>query len=153
MIRKLTLAYVWAIRIAVVVFVALVASIVSFGTEATTMVVHRARQFPGIVQERDQRCTLTEAWREAMPETPPSVRTTAKIWQQVHQMQVDAGLELLETPAGRFWVPLGDGMASAEELAEQSIDEYGGIPVGCDAETSCWIAVRARVHSRARRCG
>jgi len=125
MIRKLTLACVWAIRIAVVLFLALVASIVSFGTEATTMVVHRARQFPGIVQERDRRCTLTEAWREAMPEASPSVRATSKIRKQMHRLQVDAGLELLETPAGRFWVPLGDDLALAEELAEQSIDEYG----------------------------
>jgi FkbM family methyltransferase len=84
--------------------------------------VYRPMKFPSLAGGRDQHCNLADAWREAVPGSGFAGR---RIDRSISLLQSDQGLELIGTPAGRFWIPAGDRMAVAEELAEQSEDEYG----------------------------
>ena len=84
--------------------------------------VYRPMKFPSLAGGRDQHCNLADAWREAVPESGVAARS---IDRSIKLLQSDQGLEQLDTPAGPLWIPAGDRMAIAEELAEQSEDEYG----------------------------
>lgn len=120
--RGLVVGLIWMIRIVMALFLALVLSLVTIGQEATTTAALRVRAFPGVAWHRDRQCTRADAWREALPLV---VLGAEKIKTRMRVIQREDGLELLETPAGRFWVPIGDSTALAEELVEQSVDEYG----------------------------
>lgn len=84
--------------------------------------VYRPFRFPGLARGRDRRCTLKDAWREAVADRALIAR---KIERDMRRIRVDGDLELVETAAGRMWIPAGDRMAYAEELAEQGEEEYG----------------------------
>ena len=84
--------------------------------------VYRPVKFPGFARARDRRCTLADAWREAVPDRALAARKIERAMRRVH---VDGNLELVETAAGRMWIPASDRMAYAEELAEQGEEEYG----------------------------
>ena len=88
-----------------------------------TAAVYRPVKFPLFAKDRDPRCSLADAWREAVPETALAARI---IERKMHVIQTEGGLEQVATPAGNFWIPAGDRQALAEELAEQVDDEYGG---------------------------
>ena len=95
-----------------------------------TAAVYRPVQFPLFAKGRDPHCSLSDAWREAVPETAIEARI---IERKMHVIQTEAGLEQVATPAGNFWIPAGDRQALAEELAEQVDDEYGGDTRGVQA--------------------
>jgi FkbM family methyltransferase len=84
--------------------------------------VYRPFKFLTFAPDRDRRCSLADAWREAVPERTIAAR---RILRGIRQTRADGNLEQVETPAGRLWIPAGDRMALAEELAEQGEDEYG----------------------------
>lgn len=89
---------------------------------AVAAAVYRPVKFPALAAGRDHRCNLADAWREAVPESGVAGR---RIERKLRVVRSDRGMELLDTPAGLFWIPAGDRLAFAEELAEQSENEYG----------------------------
>jgi FkbM family methyltransferase len=95
-----------------------------------TSAVYRPVQFPLFAKDRDPRCSLADAWREAVPETALASRIIVR---KMHVIQTGGGLEQVATPTGNFWIPAGDRQALAEELAEQVDDEYGGDTRGVQA--------------------
>jgi len=97
---------------------------------AITVAVYRPVKFPHLAKDRDPHCSLSDAWRETVPATAVASR---RIEREMHVLQTDGKLQQIATPAGAFWVPGGDILALAEELAEQVDDEYGGDSRGVQA--------------------
>ena len=89
---------------------------------SVTSAFFRPVKFAPIALSRDGRCTLADAWREAVPESGILARRFERGIRLVH---TDGALEEVETPSGRWWIPVGDRLSFAEELAEQSQEEYG----------------------------
>jgi FkbM family methyltransferase len=87
-----------------------------------TAAFFRPLRFVPFAQSRDPRCSLADAWREAVPETGILARS---IERSVRPVRTDRDLEEIDTPDGRWWIPAGDRLSFAEELAEQSQEEYG----------------------------
>lgn len=112
--------------------------------------VYRPVKFPGFARARDRRCTLADAWREAVPDRALAARKIERAMRRVH---VDGNLELVETAAGRMWIPASDRMAYAEELAEQGEEEYGTDNKGArpgDTVLDCGANVGAYTHQALR---
>jgi FkbM family methyltransferase len=89
--------------------------------------VYRPIRFVTFAPGRDRRCSVGDAWREAVPERAIVARSIAR---NIRRVAVDGNLEQIDTPAGRMWIPAGDRMALAEELAEEGEDEYLGVHPG-----------------------
>ena len=71
----------------------------------------------------------------------------------MRRVRVDGNLELVETTAGRMWIPASDRMAYAEELAEQGEEEYGTDNKGArpgDTVLDCGANVGAYTHQALR---
>ena len=89
---------------------------------SVTAAIFRPVRFVPFAQSRDSRCTLADAWREAVPESAILGRS---IERNIRPVRGDGDLEEIDTPDGRWWIPAGDRLSFAEELAEQSQEEYG----------------------------
>ncbi|HYW47705.1 MAG TPA: FkbM family methyltransferase [Bryobacteraceae bacterium] len=89
---------------------------------SVTAAVFRPAKFAPFARSRDPHCSLADAWREAVPKSAILARG---IERRIRQVQRDGDLEEIDTPDGRWWIPAGDRLSFAEELAEQSQDEYG----------------------------
>jgi len=68
-------------------------------------------------------------------------------------IRTEGNLEEVETPQGRWWIPAGDGLALAVELAEQSQDVYengeravhpGDIVLDCGGNVGVFTRVSLR---------
>ena len=97
-------------------------------------------RFPAFLLDRDRHCTLPEAWS-----IPVHVRLSwVKTVQAMRLTNSDKGLDQVDTPAGRFWIPKGDQGALAEEFDEENANEYGdgvrGVHAG-DVVLDCGASV------------
>jgi FkbM family methyltransferase len=84
----------------------------------------RCLRFPGFVLKRDRRCPVSEVWSAMEPTRDTEAWRLAVA--SVRIVRSEGGFEELETPAGEFWAPTGEKLAVAEELEEQTHEEYGG---------------------------
>jgi FkbM family methyltransferase len=110
-------------------------------------VVYRPIKFVMFAPGRDKRCSLADAWREAVPERAILTRAIAR---GIRHVSGDGNLEQIETPSGKMWIPAGDQLALAEELAEEGEDEYVGVHPG-DIVLDCGANVGAFTREALRR--
>jgi FkbM family methyltransferase len=87
-----------------------------------TAAVFRPVKFAPFAGGRDPHCTLADAWREAVLDGAILAR---RIERSMRVVRTDGDLEQVDTPDGRWWIPAGDRLSFAEELAEQRNEEYG----------------------------
>jgi len=97
---------------------------------AVAFAVHHYRDSTGmrfirLAPGRDSRCALGVTWR--------AIAANTTLWERINDINDEAnivqsdpaGFELIETSAGRFWVPRGNRMGLAEMIGEQEEDVYG----------------------------
>jgi FkbM family methyltransferase len=91
-------------------------------TDATLLGI-RASRFPQLASHRDSRCTLADSWNHAIE--PEAGAEQARFRASCKAIRSEAGLDLVDTPLGPFWLPARDLPALAEMLEEQHRDVYG----------------------------
>jgi FkbM family methyltransferase len=79
-----------------------------------------AVKFRALIKDRDRHCGINDVWR-----VPELALNIDRIKRGLRVIRSDNELEQIQTPNGPIWIPAGDRVALAEELAEEAEGEYG----------------------------
>jgi FkbM family methyltransferase len=90
---------------------------------AGVVLYYRAIRFPPLAAGRFRGCSISDAWTEAVPADKNA--EISKIAARSRILQKDGDLILVDTSAGRFWIPGRDTLTLAEMIQEQDRDIYG----------------------------
>jgi FkbM family methyltransferase len=107
--------------------------------------IHRLGAFPNAVRHRNRQCSYTDVWNFA----PPVDRLIAQaaIRGKMRVEQRAGPTELVDTPAGTYWIPVRDIDELAETIVEQQGDIYeapatavkaGDIVLDCGANVGAY---------------
>jgi FkbM family methyltransferase len=118
------------LKVAIGIFVVLVIPILAIfalaphspAMRTAALSMARAVRFAALLHGRDARCSVADVWAAGsgrLGEVKERIRNTNKV------VSADGNLILVETAAGKFWIPAPDIDTLAEELAEQELTVYG----------------------------
>jgi len=91
--------------------------------ERLALPVLRCVHYPALFLQRDRHCAAADVWTDMVP-----MRSSAA-WREmvraVRPIRSEGGFDLVSTPSGQLWAPVGEELAIVEELMEQQENEYG----------------------------